>query len=280
MAKFNLNMDSQKKFLDKSKKKGGGFAKKMKLEKRINKLMILPGVGESDPVTEVTLYEIWERPGGKPTLKFRVASPMMAKEKDRIIAFGTKLKKKYENSKNKKLKELYRAFRPRTLWLCNAIMMNDEETIKEGPQILAMPKMLYDAVIDEIEEAVENETGVASIFHPDEGRIIKIKHNGLTGLSKQFEAVKFTTETANLISDGHYEEEDLLAKMHDLEKEIPSQDAEEYEKLFKYLKAKAKKIIEEEEGEVADDDDDSDIEDDTPKEESDDADTDDDFDLD
>ena len=247
---FDFDVDSAQKAAKKSKEKGsGGKINRLKLKAETTGILLLPPLKGKPFIKEVTTHSYWSPKENKFVVN-NVVSPTMSGEKDPIMEVGWAYREKYKDSDNKKLKDLWRMFMPKDHRYVNCINI---KAIDEGPMVLDMPKIVFDTVTDEILE-VEDDGGMRSICHLDEGRILKIKHNGGQGFQKKYEVVKFLNKTANLIEGGKVEKADLINAMVDLDKLEPVKDEAKLKEALATLKKIARSIEEKENEEIVDED--------------------------
>jgi hypothetical protein len=205
----------------------------MKLDKEVSHVVLLPAVEGRKFMMTTAIHELWAN--GKPI--FKVASPSFEKEPDPIMDFGFKLKKKFDGSKNSKLRDLYKLFMPKREKYVNVIDYTD---IAAGPKVLKMPHSILKVVKAELEEADDIKDYIGF-----DSKILKIKHNGGKKTDKEYVLVKFVDKRANLIEGGHIDEEEIVSKLVDLSILQPEQDPKSLAKLFLTLKQKAKRVIDE-----------------------------------
>ena len=284
-----MNTKKTKELVKNQQSKGeGSGVDYLKLEKQISYIAILPGLDGKDFSKKVVVHESWTNK----KLNYRVAC---AKGQDRsdcpVCNMGWQVRDHYANSKDEKKKELFRKFMPTTTTFVNAVDMKASE-IK--PKVYRVPNAVYSAISDEIDDAKD----LNDLFDIDDGKILKIKTNGLTGLKKKYDNVKFTDKHPKLIVDGKIDIDDLIDQMKDLETLDTPFSMKKLEKLALQLKKKYLKGIDLEDEEVVeedevdtddeefesdedDDDEDNDVDEDDEDEDNDsDLDDDDDSDLD
>ena len=183
----------------KSKESGGGKINRMKLQEKTSGVLLLKPVVENKPfVKEVSIHQYWSKKENK--FLVNVTSPAMYEQEDPIMKMGWKYREKYMDSDNKKLKDLWKMFMPKDHRYVNVLNV---KALEEGPKVLDLPKIAFDTIMDEILDLEDDQMG--SIWDLDEGRILKIVHNGGTGLAKKYTVVKFlNNKTANLGSKYNY----------------------------------------------------------------------------
>ena len=286
MAKFSYSGKASKEAAQKATEKGKGGIGRYKMKKQKARLLVLGPVGveegeeENSAIFQTSIHDMWA--GGRPVA--RCASPAFNGEDDPIMKKGWGFRDKYGENSNKKKKDFWRKFLPKSQNHVNVIDLDDVEA---GPQTYTMPASVASVVLDEINDC-ESEDEFKSIHHPDEGRILQVKHNGLERLKKEYKA-KFLTKTAGLLSSGEHDddiEEEWADKIFDLKKLQPKADEDAIEKYLELLMKAAAKLglsldddsdeEEEEDDDELDDDDSDDSFDDDDDDDDDDSDSDDD----
>ena len=246
MGSFSFNPSAIKKQAEDSKKKqerSGGFDS-LKLNEEKNFVLILPPTKENAPLFFETLtHQIWK--DGKPVVT--VASPKFVGEKDPIMETGFQYQQKFKTSKNETLKNLYKLFMPKNARYVNALQlkMNEDKTftvVDKKPKVLNLPKLAYDAILDEIESA-DGEEDMKAIFDLNEGRALYLKTNGEQRTNKRYVTCKFLKNQVNLIDSGDIDPEQIIKQMFNLEKLQPAQDAQALAQALKLLKEQANRII-------------------------------------
>lgn len=249
MSKFVYKSKASKEAAKKATERGSGSFNRYKMQKSKVRLLVLASTSEDVPcVFQTVIHEMWSN--GRPT--DRVASPSFDGDQDELMQIGFKLKNKYEKSKNKKHKDFWLKFMPKRN---NSAVVLDLDDIDAGPQLYQMPSSVAKTIFDEIND---QDGDLTSITHFDEGRILQVKHNGKSGLAKEYTS-KFLPQTANLIADGILDEEQLeemANKMPSLVKLQPRLDENALEAYKEKLLKQAEKLGIEIDGEETEEDDD------------------------
>lgn len=249
---FQFNLGDQKKAAAAAKEKSKGSRKTLDLKAELTEVLILPPTVKDAPLFfETCIHEVWVNK--KPIAT--CASPTFVGEKDPIMDYGWKIREKFGNSKNDKLKNLFKLFMPKQT---RYVYVLNKAGVETGPLLLRMPSAAYDALIDEIGEA-ETDDDMKAICDLDEGRWLRIKHNGGEGLNKKYVA-KFSKNPAQLVEQGLVDSDKLAASVPDLRKLQPEQDPAAIKKVLKTLIEQANKTIEREGGEIEDDEEEDNIE--------------------
>lgn len=246
---FVFNFEDQKKAAAAAKSGGGGGRKSLDLKKQVTEVLILPPTIKDAPIFfETCIHEVWANK--KPIAK--CASPTFVGEEDPIMKAGWKLREKFQDSKNDKLKNLWRLFMPKKAHYVYAL---NKEDIEAGPLLLKLPHAAYEILLDELSDA-ESEEDVKAICDPDDGRWLRIKHNGKEGLAKEYLA-KFSKDTVKLVENGAVDADKLAASVPDLRKLQPPQDPASLKKTLAAIQAQVNSVLKREAADIEDDGDDN-----------------------
>ena len=246
---FVFNFEDQKKAAAAAKSGGGGGRKSLDLKKQVTEVLILPPTIKDAPIFfETCIHEVWANK--KPIAK--CASPTFVGEEDPIMKAGWKLREKFQDSKNDKLKNLWRLFMPKKAHYVYAL---NKEDIEAGPLLLKLPHAAYEILLDELSDA-ESEEDVKAICDPDDGRWLRIKHNGKEGLAKEYLA-KFSKDTVKLVENGAVDADKLAASVPDLRKLQPHQDPASLKKTLAAIQAQVNSVLKREAADIEDDGDDN-----------------------
>lgn len=245
---FVFNYEDQKKAAD-TAKSGGGGRKSLDLKKQVTEVLILPTtVKDAAIFFETCVHEVWANK--KPIAK--CASPTFVGEEDPIMKAGWKIREKFQDSKNDKLKNLWRLFMPKKAHYVYAL---NKEDIEAGPLLLKLPHAAYEVLLDELSEA-DSDEAMKSICDLDEGRWLRIKHNGKEGLAKEYLA-KFSKDTVKLVENGAVDEDKLAASVPDLRKLQPAQDPAALKKTLAAIQAQVNAVLKREGSDMEEDGDDN-----------------------
>lgn len=220
--------------------KKGGFRPLFTFKDKESFLLILQK--DNVFIHDVAVHEVWKNK----KMIAKVGSPSIKGEEDPIMLRGWEIKDKFKDSDNDDLKNLWRKYMPRRQSLCRVIDVKDD---KQGVQVASLPKMVKDAIIEEVSE-IENEEQAASIFDLDKGRVLKVKHNGLPKLEKKFEVVKFLDKRAEMVKRGKADPAEIDKQMIDLNKYQTAWNDAQLQKVLKLIEDEVKYIIEREGGET------------------------------
>lgn len=215
-----------------------GSFKSFQFKEKESYLLILQK--DNQFIFDVALHEVWKNK--KPI--FRVGSPTVNQEEDPIMKRGWEIREKFLDCGNEKLEGLFRKYMPRNQSFCRVI---DLKNISEGVQIAALPKLVKDAIIDQVSE-IETEEQAKAVFDLDLGRILKVTHNGGQGINKKYEVAKFLDKRAGLVKSGKVDPEEIEKQMFDLKKLQPSWDDAKLQKCLALIEEEVKYIIEQEGG--------------------------------
>jgi hypothetical protein len=248
---FVFNVGEQKKAAAAAKEKSKGSKKSMDLKKELSEVLVLPPTQKDAPIFfETCIHEVWVNK--KPIAT--CASPTFEGEEDPIMKQGWKIREKFQDSKSEKLKNLFKLFMPKNN---RYVYVLNKDSIDAGPLLLKLPSAAYDTLMDEINE-VETEEDMKAICDLDDGRWLRIKHNGGEGLNKKYVA-KFSKNTAQLVEQGLVDADKLAASVPDLRKLQPAVDPAAVKKVLKALMEQANKIIEREGGSMDDEEEEDDV---------------------
>jgi hypothetical protein len=238
---FSLSLEDTQSAAKKSKEKAStGRVNYLKLKDQTTGVVLLPSADGKTFIKEMSVHQYYSP--AKKQMLVNVSSPEMDGEKDPIKDVGWKYREKYMESDNKKLKDLWKIFMPKDVRSVNVLNVKDFEA---GVQVMNMPKIVFDNVTEEILEC-ETQEELDAICHFDKGRVLKIKHNGKTGLFKKYEIAKFLNKPAGLIESGKFDEETLQGMLYDLEKLVPPRDDAKIKEALATLSKIARKIEENE----------------------------------
>ena len=233
---FLLKSSATKKAAKKAAERGAKYSNFSMGDKASAKLLILgPTKEDHAAVFTTSVHEVWAN--GKPVAK--CGSPQFTGDDDKIAKIGWKLHKKFKENKNPKLKEAYKMFLPKQN---NHIVVLDMDDVEAGPQIFPMTGAVSEVVLDEINDA-ENDD-LSDICDLNEGRLLFVKSNKKPKLKRRYKA-KFLTQTANLLEDGILDEEsaeELAKNVPDLTKLQPAFDEKAYEKVLNLLTQRMAKL--------------------------------------
>lgn len=230
-SRFHMKSKATKEAAKKAAEKGGGFSG-FKMTGRSCRLLILPPSKEDIPALFTSVvHEQWAN--GRPVAK--VASPAFDGNPDKIKNMGWEIKNTYDKSSNKKKKDFFKKFLPKESHYVNVLDLDDVEA---GPQVYQMSGAVAEVVIDKINDLIREADGdLSEICDFDEGRILRVRHNGKPKLQKRYKA-EFLTDTANLLEDGILDDESLdeiANALYDLTKQQPKYDEDAYESYFEKL---------------------------------------------
>jgi len=247
---FDFDSEDAVRAAKKSKeKKTGGRINRLKFDSETTGLVLLPKFKGKPFIKEVSIHQYWSNADRR--FIVNVTSPAQYGEKDPIMDIGWKYREKYMDSDNKKLKDLWRIFMPKDHRYLNCLNV---KKLDEGPLVADLPKIVFDAIMDEVLELEEAGENLKSIYGLDTARILKVKHNGAKGLMKKYEVVKFMTKVPTFIEEEKVDKEDLLKSMADLDKLEPVHDDAKIKEALSTLKKIARKIEEKETSSTVDDD--------------------------
>ena len=236
MSLGSFNLDALRKNAEATKNAGqsGGKFTQFKFDKLESYLLFLQK--DSMFTFDVVQHEIWK--GGKPI--FKVGSPTINGEDDPISKKGWEIYEQFKGCGNKKLEGLFKKYLPKTSTYGWVIDLRQTEL---GPQIISLPKLVKNALTDQVGEA-ETEADVEKIFDLDKGRVMKVVHNGKAKIEKEYTVAKFLDKTAQLLSKGKVESlADVEAKMYDLRKLQPAYDDAKLAKALSLIDEEVKYII-------------------------------------
>lgn len=240
---FTFSVSDLKKGAETIKKQGerGGKYNNFSFDKPENYLLILQK--DSQFMEEIVTHDLWKAK----KLVHKVGSPQSAQEEDPIVARGWEIFEKFKESENKKLKDLFKKYMPRNQTLVRVIDLKD---IEKGVQIASIPKMMKDAIIDQVSE-IETEEDAKKIFDLNMGRVFKIVHNGEKGFDRKYTVAKFLDKTAGLVKSGKVDADEIEKQLFDLKKLQPAWDDAKLKKHLALIEEEVKFIIDEEGGEEA-----------------------------
>jgi hypothetical protein len=251
MAGFVFDFAEQKKAAEAAKNgsSGGGGRKILDLKKEITEVLILPPTIKDAPIFfETNMHEVWANK--KPIAK--CASPTFVGEDDPIMKAGWKIKDKFADSKNDKLKNLWRLFMPKK---AHYVYVLNKEALDSGPLLLKLPHVAYELLLDELKDA-ESDDDIKAICDLDEGRWLRIKHNGATGLAKEYIA-KFSKNPVKLSENGAVDADKLVSNVPDLRKLQPAQDPAAIKRTLSAINQQVAAILTREGTSMDDEDEDS-----------------------
>jgi hypothetical protein len=234
---FKFNPDELKKGAASIKEQGerkGGFRPEFKFKANESYILVLQK--DNTFVQDIAIHEVWKN--NKPVAK--VGSPSVEGLPDPIMERGWAMKEKFQDHPNEELQSLWKKYMPRRQTLAYVI---DLKNIGEGVQMVALPKLVKDFIVDEVSE-IETEEQAKSIFDLDLGRVLKVVHNGLPKLAKKYELVKFLDKRANLIKSGKVDPEEIDKQMIPLKKYQLAWDDAKIQKVMQAIDADVKYLIE------------------------------------
>ena len=234
---FKFNPDELKKgaaTLKEQAEKKGGYRPEFKFKATESYLLVLQK--DNNFIQEVAVHEVWKN--NKPVAK--VGSPSIEGLPDPIMDRGWEMKDKFKDHPNEDLQQLWRKYMPRRQSLAYVI---DLKNIGEGVQMVSLPKMVKDFIVDEVSE-VETEEQAKSIFDLDQGRILKVTHNGGQKINKKYEVVKFLDKRAGLVKAGKVDPVEIEKQMISLKKMQLAWDDARIQKVLQLLDADSKYLIE------------------------------------
>ena len=253
MAKSKFNMSEIKKntqsVVDRKSGGGGGSVPYLKLNSKLSKILILPPK-KKDLVKRVVIHQVWK--GGKP---IKTATCPRIKEGGdcKICKRGFDLRDKYSDSSSKRKQDVWRIYMPTDDTFVGALDITEK---KPTPKVLRMPPSAFQVLVDELEESVDG----SDIFDLDKGRPFLIKGNGKEGKNRRYVSARFSKSSANLVSDGKVDEDDIINNIFDLDKLLPKISDEKVDEVFLALKKQEQSVLSggSEDEEDADDSDDDD----------------------
>lgn len=197
MAKktFILKGKATKEAMNKNKSSGG--FKRFKMQGKVANVLILGPTKEGEAVFGVNIVQEMFTKAGK--LVYSYGSQKAFGGEDVVEKMGWKIRNKYKDDTNKAKKEFFKRLLPKKKYNLNIIDMdNKDEGVQRWENV---PNSVMDTIFSEIEDCEDDLTTICDLT---EGRILKIKTNGKSGLDKRYQA-KFTV-AANLdLSDEELE---------------------------------------------------------------------------
>lgn len=267
MSGYSYDADAiKKKFADQQKQvgsTGGSRLKTYKLNtpnKQLHKLKILPPAASNQNnvfVKEVIIHQLWgfDPETKKRRLEAETVGPKMSGKDDPIMIEGFKLRKKFADSKNKTLKDLWKLYMPKTNRYVNIL---DLDNLNAGAQPLLLPNSAYNKISDVmmgISSGDEDDEFVNVVTNNDmlsfdKTKILLVKHNGKTGKEIRYEA-NFSTKAVNL--ESKIDINKVMNEAVDLDKFEPALNENKVKEYLTKINQKVEDIIEREGGDLIDD---------------------------
>lgn len=237
MPKFDYGIDSEKRKARERLQSGqkNTFFKMKSTTSYISVLPRHPNIKDSSLMFTVSKYDVFDRKNNKPV--GRTAAPDIGDDVIRKITRGIWDRiKDSENNEDcvnpltpaqiKKLRNLLNDYKLKSETYAHVI---DLKETSKGVQIAKLPRSVSSFIDVAIGELNDDES---PFYHPDNGRIIKIVHNGEEGLARKYSTVAFVEgKTNKLFSKYNLTEEEMINQMIDLETLQPKFVKEDYLKI-------------------------------------------------
>ena len=252
MPKSRLWSDTKKTkelFKKEEESRNRGKVDYIKLDKKVNRMAVVPGLDGKSFCKTVVTHEIWSK--GK--VIHRIAC---GKNDDRndcpLCNTFWKLRKKYGDTKDEKTKKIINMFQNRTARYMNVVDVSKTSDYK--PKVLNVPMMVYNAFNTELDDYDD----INDLIGINKGKILEITTNGRSGIARRYEAVKFRDKAPLLIKKGKIDLKEFEDAVIDLDTFDTNFSMKLAEKLDLKLRNKYLKNIDLENDDEEDDNDDVD----------------------